>query len=43
MFFFSVAIFGFYASKKNWKKEYESLFEEFQKFKESFLNNGKQV
>jgi hypothetical protein len=43
MFFVSVTIFGFYASKKNWKKEYESLFEEFQKFKESFLNNGKQV
>ncbi len=43
VFFVSLSIFGFYASKKNWKKEYESLFEEFQKFKESMLNNWKQV
>jgi purine-cytosine permease-like protein len=43
VFFVSLSIFGFYASKKNWKKEYESLFEELQKFKESMLNNEKQL
>lgn len=35
VFFVALSIFGFYASKKNWKKEQQSLLEEFQKVRES--------
>jgi len=41
VFFISLSIFGFLASKKIWKKEYASLFEEFQEFKKAMGDNEK--
>lgn len=39
VFFVALSIFGFYASKKNWKKEHSQLFKEFQEFKKAIGNN----
>jgi hypothetical protein len=39
VFFISLSIFGFYASKKNWKKEHGQLFKEFQEFKKAMGDN----
>jgi hypothetical protein len=41
VFFIALSIFGFYASKKNWKKEHSQLFKEFQEFKKSMRDNEK--
>ena len=41
VFFFSISVFGFYASKKNWKKEHGPLFKEFQEFKKAMGDNEK--
>jgi hypothetical protein len=39
VFFVSLSIFGFFASKKNWKKEHGQLFKEFQEFKKAMGDN----
>ena len=41
VFFVLISVFGFYASKKNWKKEHGPLFKEFQEFKNAMGNNEK--
>ena len=41
VFFVALSIFGFYASKKNWKKDHSQLFKEFQEFKKAMGENEK--
>ena len=41
VFFVLISVFGFYASKKNWKKEHDELFKEFQEFKKAMRGNEK--